>query len=296
MKTILVLTDFSIKADYAASYAVKLAASIKANVLLCNVFSEPSTDYISAQTGVPTITSRRFEEESISDLTELAGRLTGELEKTVPTGEFIPDIEPYSIAGTVGNAVTWITAHRPITMAVIGTHSNGLLGAIFQGDHANEIIGKANCPVLVVPFQVPFHGFKKISFASDLSHNGVEVLHSLYGFAKHFNSEILITYVIEENSSDKEEQHIIKKFYNQVPAAANRPHVQYRTIKSNNVFAGLNWLTHHSDIDLLVLVHRKRSFFQKIFEESITQKLAANLVKPMLVFPGAKVYESLPAL
>ncbi|MCO5948493.1 universal stress protein [Mucilaginibacter flavidus] len=296
MKTILVLTDFSIKADYAAHYSLKLAASIKADLLLCNVFPEPSTDYISAQTGIPTVNANRFEEESISDLTELASRLTVEFEKNIPAGEFVPVIEPCSMAGSVANAVNWITANRHITMAVVGTHSNGLLGTIFQGDHTNEIIEKANCPVLVVPFQVPFHGFKKISFATDLSYNGVEVLHSLYGFAKYFGSEILITYVIEENSSDKEEQHVIKKFYNQIPTSANNLNVQYRTIKSNSVAAGLTWLSQHTDIDLLVLVHRKRSFFQKIFEESVTQKLAAHLVKPMLVFPGTKVYESLPIL
>jgi nucleotide-binding universal stress UspA family protein len=296
MRTILVLTDFSIKADYAAHYAVKLAASIKADILLCNVFPESSADYISAQTGILTIAGNKFEEESVSDLTELACRLTGEFEKNVPAGEFMPAIDHCSMGGSVANAVSWITGSRHITMAVVGTHSNGVLGTIFQGDHTNEIIEKANCPVLVVPFQAPFHGFKKISFATDLSHNGVEVLHSLYGFAKYFGSEILITYVIEENSSDKEEQHIIKKFYNQIPGLVNNLRVQYRTIKSNNIAAGLNWLSQHTDIDLLVLVHRKRNFLQKIFEESITQKLAAHLVKPMLVFPGAKKYEPLPVL
>ena len=41
MKTILVLTDFSINADYTAHYALKFAQKIKANLLLCNIYATP---------------------------------------------------------------------------------------------------------------------------------------------------------------------------------------------------------------------------------------------------------------
>jgi len=41
MKTILVLTDFSINADHAAHYALKLAQRIGANLLLCNMYELP---------------------------------------------------------------------------------------------------------------------------------------------------------------------------------------------------------------------------------------------------------------
>ena len=296
MKTILLLTDFSIKADHAAFYALKLAQKIKANLLLCNVFPESSVDFASAQMALPAITNNTFEENSISDLAELAGRLHFELSKNIADVQFIPEIEQCSMPGSVSDAVNQITSSRHIMMAVIGTHSNGLLGAFFQGDHASEIIEKANCPVLVLPYMVPFHSFKKISFATDLTHNGMDILHSLYGLTKYFDSEILITYVIEENSSTNEEQQVIKQFYNQIPASINYPKINYRTIKSNNITAGLNWLTAHTDIDLLVLIHRKRSFFQRLFEESVTHKLAAHLVKPMLVFPGSKVYEPMPVV
>lgn len=294
MKTILLLTDFSIKADHTAFYALKLAQKIKANLLLCNVFPESSVDFASAQMALPVVIENTFEENSISDLAELAGRLQTELSKSIADDQFVPEIEQCCMPGSVSNAVNQITSARHITMAVISTHSNGLLGAFLQGDHASEIIEKANCPVLVLPYMVPFHGFKKISFATDLTHNGMDVLHSLYGLTKYFDSEILITYVMEENSSNTQEHEVIKQFYNQVPAAANYPKIYYRTIKSNNITAGLNWVTEQTDVDLLVLVHRKRTFFQKIFEESVTQKFAAHLVKPMLVFPGSKVYEPMP--
>jgi nucleotide-binding universal stress UspA family protein len=49
MKTILVLTDFSINADYAAHYALKLAQRIGANLLLCNMYKVPKDDRITGR-------------------------------------------------------------------------------------------------------------------------------------------------------------------------------------------------------------------------------------------------------
>jgi hypothetical protein len=44
MKTILVMTDFTVRADNAAQYAVALAQKIEADLLLCNVFFVPTRE------------------------------------------------------------------------------------------------------------------------------------------------------------------------------------------------------------------------------------------------------------
>jgi len=111
---------------------------------------------------------------------------------------------------------------------------------------------------------------------------------------KYFDSEILVTHVSDQNSLDIEEQQVIDQFFDQGTYPINYPKLYYRAIKSKSITAGLDWLSEHTDIDLLVLVHRKRNFFQKIFDGSITQKLADHLTKPMLVLPCSKMIEVLP--
>jgi nucleotide-binding universal stress UspA family protein len=294
MKTILVLTDFSIRADHAAHYALKLAQKIKANLLLCNIFPATGTAPVSTPAGWPKRNYETFEEDSINELEELAERLNRFLDSKVADGEFRPAIEQCSKAGSVGDVIDQITSNRNVLMAVISMHSpDGSIPFLLE-DHANEIIEKANCPVLIVPYQVPFRGFNKISFATDLTHNGTDILHCLYGLTKYFDSEILVTHIADQNSLDVEEQQVIKQFFDQEPLGMSYPKIHYRAVKSNSVTAGLDWLSEHTDIDLLVLVHRKRNFFQKIFEESVTQKLASHLTKPMLVFSCKKVWAPLP--
>jgi nucleotide-binding universal stress UspA family protein len=293
MKTILVLTDLSNRSDHTAQYALKLAQKVKANLLLCNIFPIPIDPEHFLGAGLAT-NFESLEKDSIAQLTELGARLNKKLDAALRGDVFRPAINHSSEAGIVADVVRKVTIDHNLLMAVIGVHAADSITTFLVGDHANEIIENSKCPVLVVPYQLPFTNFNKISFASDLTHTGRDILNCLYGLTKHFDSEILITHVTDENSMDINEPDIINNFFNPGSTNITYPRVHYRTIKNRSITAGLDWMAEHTDIDLLVLVHRKRNFFQKIFEESITQKLADHLIKPMLVIPGLRVHETLP--
>ncbi len=293
MKTILVLTDFSAKADHIAHYALRLAQKVKANLLLCNIVPVPAEPAF-ALAAWPTTNHEGFEKESTNALNELTGRLNKKLDAILANGTFRPVINHCIKAGTVAETVDKITSDPNLLMAIVGMHSAGGLTTFLLGDHANEIIENAKCPVLVVPYQFPFKNFSKISFASDLTHTSMDILHSLYGFTKYFDSEVLITHVTDDKAVNIEQLNNESNFFNPGPAGINFAKVRYRSIKNKSVTAGLDWLTEQTDIDLLVLVHRRRNFFQKIFEGSVTQRLADHLVKPMLVFPGSRAHDTLP--
>jgi len=294
MKTILVLTDFSIRADNAAHYALKLAQKIKANLLVCNVFLEPSAQPMASQVSWPMETYETFEEDSINDVSELAGRLNKQLDKDVADGEFRPVIEQSSVAGFVANGLNEIVAAHHILMAVMSIHGTDNLSSFLLGNHAWEIIEKANCPVLLVPYQETFNGYKKIAFGTDLADSDIDVLHSLSGFAKYLNSEILIAHVTAERSAGQEEQNLVKHFLKLVSSAINYPMIYYRAIYNAHITTGLHWLSQHSDIDMLVVVHHKRGFFQRLFGGSISQNLAEHPNIPLLVFPFPEAKGSLP--
>ena len=70
-------------------------------------------------------------------------------------------------------------------------------------------------------------------------------------------------------------------------ALPDRSKVQYKLVQNQSVVNGIDWLAEYTDIDLLVLVHRKRHFLGKVFGNSVTKKLADHLTKPMLVFPDS---------
>jgi len=292
MKTILILTDFSTRSDHAAHYAVRLAQNIGANILLCNMFRVPSAEPLAAQVAWPAGIYETYEDDSVDNLAELAERLN----RLVNSGsheKFRPSISCISKAGNIADNLDEVLAHHHILMAVMSTHNEDGIRSFLLGNNAREVIEHANCPVLLVPDYIPFHAYKKIAFATDLSDSDIDVVHSLAGLARYSGSEILITHVSGEKAADKEHT-IIENFFTQVSSKINYPMIYYREIENKSVTDGLRWLAEQPDIDMLVLVHRKLSFFKRLFEASVTQNLAYELTKPILVFPFLNTQEALP--
>lgn len=295
MKTILVMTDFSIGADHAAHYALKLAQQIKANLLLCNVFLGDIYNKSGAEVGLPIGDFATFEKESVADLSNLAARLNRRLvADAAEPDSYRPRIRHCCMKGPIGDAINELAVSNHVLMAVISMHNDAGLSSFLLDNHTTQIIEAANCPVLVVPYPVAYNGLKRIAFATDLSEHGLEVLRCLTGLAKHTSAEILITHVDDQRSKNYDDERTIKQFFNQASSKTNYPEIYFKAIKSSSVTNGLDWLTEHTDIDMLVVIHQKRNILQRIFERSVTKKLAGHLVKPMLVFPSVEVLEALP--
>ena len=288
MKTILVLTDFSINAAYAARYALELAQQAEANLLLCNIYEHPS-DELLADTQLWAIGNAR--KNSIADLGVLLSELKNTLDKDVNKNKFRPDIEQCSEEGLIENKLNDIAADREILMAVISMHSAGLLATLLSANHTSTIIDKANFPILLIPYQVRYQPYKTIAFATAMNYSDIGILQSLSGLAEYSKSDILIAH-IDTNKAESEGS--VKHFFNQIPSKINYPGILYRNIRNRNILNGLKSLMTNIDIDLLVLVHRRPTFFRKLFKQSIAQKLVSQAVKPLLIFPCASVIKAMP--
>jgi len=290
MKTILVLTDFSINADYAAHYALKFAQKTEANLLLCNIYSVPQNEQNpDRKAWNPGL----HEKNSIEDLGELMARLKTQIDAG-PESDFRPEINQCSEEGLVRELINDIAAKNKIFMAIISMHSASYLTTIFSGNHTRDIIEHANFPVLIIPYQVRYKDYKTIAFATDLSETDTDVLRSLSTLASYSESEILITNVSDDDADVREEENSLKQFFGQEVLKINNPKILYKAIKSKSVGDSLRWLSQHVEIDMVVLVHRKQNLFQKITEGSVIKNMADHPAKPLLIFPYSTIGESLP--
>lgn len=285
MKTILMLTDFSIRADNATDFALKLAQVTRCKLLLCNMFLVPFVEPMTVQMAWPLENYNSLEEESKSDLAAVTARLTNKLDYDNNLDEFKPEIEQRSLSGSIAEIFSEISSKNDLLMAVISQHDTlHSEGFVFE-NHAKRIIEKAKFPVLVVPESARFIGFKNIAFATDLSLSDVDILHRLITLAKGFNANITVTHINDENALDADEARNVEHFFNMVSAEIKYPGLLYKAVKSDTVEKGLNHFAANTEVDLLVLVHRKRNFFYRLFEGSVTHKIAGHLRLPLLVLP-----------
>jgi nucleotide-binding universal stress UspA family protein len=286
MKTILVLTDFSINADYVAQYALGLAQDIGANILLCNIY-QPAA--YAETTDNASWSLDDSEENSINDLGSQVALLKSQLDDEVQSTGFRPDIEQYSSEGLLSETLNELAEARDILMAVISMHSADKISEFFTTDHAWDIVDNAALPVMVIPYQARFKPFRLIAFATEMKYTDINILQSLTGLASYSNARIVITNIRDE----EKEENTVEKFFTQIPSKINYPRIIYHNIIEGNVVAGLKQLCAHADIDLLVMVHQKYNFLQKLFGWNVTRKMTNRPGKPLLIFPCSPVKATL---
>jgi len=175
MKTILVLTDFSINADYMADYALALAQHISANLLLCNVYERPAGEPVPDSNAWPR---QACEANSINDLGALMARLKTKLDKYTSKG-YKPEIDQCSVDGTDSWELSDIVTRHHVFLVMISAHCRHNDGGLFQKNHAWQIIEQAAFPVMVIPYQTRFAPYQRISFSTAIQEADNEVLLAL---------------------------------------------------------------------------------------------------------------------
>jgi nucleotide-binding universal stress UspA family protein len=280
MKKIAILTDFSEGAENAAMYGLKLAQHIGAGMVLYDSFIIPSATQMGTMVAWPMESFEDLHTESEKQLNQLSNKLKTEV-AGIPIGDFKPTIEVISKGGKLLNNLDDLLTDREIILLVIGNHKKGF-SSLLTANHMSEMIDNITLPLLVVPDYSLFSPIKKIAFATDLSPGDIDDICSLAGVARFFNAEILVVHVTNTETSDKKDEEIILK---EISSKANYPNIYYRSVKNSDVENGLDWMTQFGLIDMLAMVHRRKSFLGQIFHKSDTQRMAAHICMPLLIFP-----------
>jgi nucleotide-binding universal stress UspA family protein len=281
MKTLLFPTDFSANARHAAEYGYRLAKQIKANIVLCNAVIVPAE---MPQAGFVVWPMEEYDilmDGSADELKKLKAHLGQD------KGGFRPSISCINEVATVTDMVSGIIAKKKIDMVVMGTHGSSGLTSFILGNHTQIMIDGISKPLLLVPASAPTAPIKKIAFATDFKHpeKDLESIYDLVPLAKLLEAEILLTHIYDEKNQSPEFHKWVKQFLTDLSTKANYPHIYYRLVKNGHTENGLDWLCEHGQIDMLAMVHRPHSFFDNLIKGSHTQKMAAHITVPLLVFP-----------
>lgn len=283
MNTIAILTDLSEGADQTARYALHLAQHLNSNLLLYNSFLIPSAEPLAAQIAWPLENYNELRQDTEQRLELLAERLRDEA-LAFPVNAFDPKISCKCCGGTFTLNINELLADKHVALLVMGSHKKGL-AAFMVGNHIRQIMDDITLPVLILPDHQQFRKITRIAFATDLSYTDVDVVKSLAGIANPTGAEITLVHISPETGDRTDPGKQIRAFLQEVKHKVAYPHIVYRNVMENHVEQGLHWLTEHLPFDMLVMVHRNKSFLQQIFHHSNTQRMAGKISIPLLVYP-----------
>lgn len=273
MKTILVLTDFSAKAENAALFAIQVAAAVKAKVHLYTTF--PAPQVFPSDAGVYPFFEDFSEEEKIYN--EKLHELAEKLKKTF-TGNDHPAI---SMSSRPGNLAENINDLKPWLIVMGGKSEDSALSHFLFGSNSSAVMDKATCPVLIIPEKAKLKTLKKIVFATDLQPSERDSLSFLEKFGKFWDANITVLHVSDKSHPDDIWDDRYEYYKNII--SGNNPSISYTDVRGKNITEAISKYATRQNVDLIAIAHQKRSFIGQLLHKSIGKEMLNYHKAPVLI-------------
>ncbi len=274
ISNILVPVDFSDCSKNALKIAIQIAKTCGAKIHMVNA--------IHIHAPQPDITGGGLIHTLVSDYESQIQESFDSLETDMIDLKDVPHESDRFISYLI-DAIFSETKKKDIDLIVMGTRAEHSNIEKFLGSHTTDVIRSAEVPVLVIPESTKSFHPKKIGLASDfeglVNYKNIEILAKM---SELYDSEILIFHVAYDPTdvsalTQKKMKELHERFLHHKTSV--------RTIEADNVLNGIKNFTQNHNLDLLSVVPKEHSFFEKLFKKSITKTIALNPSVPLLTIP-----------
>lgn len=269
---ILIPTDFSKNAKRAIDYALLLAAATKSTITLVHVYS-------------PVVTRNNLSypliQDEIANQVKLANEQLAELGSEISSDKGIP-CEYRVMVGEMVDEITHEAKVSKADMIVMGTKGASGIEKLLFGSKTASVIERTPCPVLAIPDGTAIVLPKRIIFATDFHDSDMQTLKSLTKLVETLNAELMILHISKEKL--KSERDLIEQFSKAVAIETDYKQPFYYVMAHEDTQKGIDLFVDSTGGDMIVLSTRKRSVFEKLFDSSLTKKMAYHSLVPLLAF------------
>jgi len=272
MKTILVPTDFSENATNVLNYAAALAKQIRDKIIIAHIINLPVTPL---ESGVFLSPNAQLKEDGQRELNIISRELRLE-------NGFRFELETIFQYGYFLGSLAELVQTHVVDLVVMGTRGATKFLNKRVGTNTLEFIKMATCPVLAIPSGAVFSGIKQIAYASDFESEEPIFLQQLFGIAEHLQADVSIVNIITEHQLDILANGQVLQDINQIIPDKNYSVAQ---ILENDVVKELHTYVQDNQVDVLAISVHERSFFEKLFQSSISKQLLYQPRMPLLALP-----------
>lgn len=286
-RRILVPVDYSLHAENAAFYAINIAAAMKSDVMLLNVYLDPNLNPFSHletftfATNLEQITNE-VEEQTEKWLKSLAEKLKEEIkERNIKGVSVFYDLAKDNV---ISGIVEYVRLYDP-GLVVMGTRGNKKEGMWTFGSTTAKTIEKLKIPIIAVP-----KGFaaskqvapKRIVYVTSLDENDFWSLSRLATFAKPFNALVYCLHIAETIS--KQEEAGMRKMRKFITEDLGIENLECGLLECLDLQLCLEDFVQERAIDVIAMTTHHRNLFTKLYHPSLTRKVLFHTNIPLLVF------------
>lgn len=267
MRTVFLPTDFSPKSENAMKYAAEMFRNESIHYVLIHSYDIPYQP----------------NEVIISSILET---LKKDVEKNLKAQEeklksFLSDTgNAVTKRMGVGSVVDMINYNEDMNpdFVVMGTKGQRRSNKGYLiGSNTLQVLKSVDIPVLAIPENCSYSKLQRIVFGADLKAMSRDLIRPLNRVLDRTDATLTVVHVgdISDESRDSSIEELDRLMGKRMTS--------FVQINSSEIVEGLRRTAKENNADLLVLVDRKRNFFQRIFHRSVTQKVGWKTEIPMLV-------------
>lgn len=268
MKTILVATDFSPSAVNASKYAVDMAMGIHAGVLLFYACQVPVS-----YAEVPVVIDvNELVNEGEERLSKLKDQLLTRTDHTI-------QIETLVKEGAFFNELDSICEQVRPYVVIMGSQGTTQAERFLFGSHTVYAMKNLSWPLLTVPWGSRFSDIKKIGLACDFDKVAQSIpTDELKLLVKDFDARLLVL-----NTGKREEFNpdiVFESGLLQEMIRELKP--EYHFITHNDTDKGILEFVEKNNIDLLVVLPKRRRLLEQVLHKSHTRKFVMHSHVPVM--------------
>lgn len=278
MKKILLPTDFSENSWNAIKYALQLFKNEVCTFYLLNAYTPViyNIEYVlvnPAQFGF----ADTIKEVSIKGILDIKNRIQEEFNN--PNHNF----ESISAFNTLIPEIKEIIESKGIDFVIMGT--KGATGAkeILFGSNTVHAIKNVKCPILAVPEKFDFEKPHEILFPSDYEIDfKSKHVQPIIDIAQAYNARVNVLNVSYGYDLSEMQEQNKQKLESFLKGVVNLFH----SVRNQNIDEAITNFQLKTDVNLLVMINNKHSFFENLFFKHTINHIGFHLNIPFLVIPS----------
>jgi len=168
-------------------------------------------------------------------------------------------------------------------MIIMGTTGDSGTIKKWFGSVSTKVMNESPCPVLLVPEKARYKGLKNILYTYDNIELDKALIDQMVEFSKRYDAKLHLIHV-DDVESPNPGYYLEELFKEKYP----NHKIKISSVYHHDVIEAIDKYAVENEIDIIAMGTKNRSFFDRIFHESMTQKMALHTELPLLILKQSK--------
>ena len=280
MKNIVYATDCSPNSGSALRYAYRLSSAMDAQLHLLHVYD--LNPFVTASVRSRGQLEQNFAREQRNVLENYCRKqLEHELKSHTPN---------YIVKenDSVAEAIVATANELAADLVLVGAKTSKSLRGLFAGNIASTLLNTLTAPLLILPYQVYYHGLSTLLYATDFEEVDLFALEKLTTLAAPYGALIKVVHIPTKKEYDVAKK--MERFETAVKDKIHYPEIVFTMRNAETIASGLRDSIEKEIPDMLVMLEREHpSWYDRLFHKDMIRAMENQITIPLLVFNAKNV-------